>query len=117
MTELVISFELDGLHYWPNAPEQYSEFRQPHRHLFKFICWYPTGNSQDPTRREKELWELRQDTITAIREEFLHLLHPRTDLHDFSSMSVEGIADWVKDKLGFSKVFVGEDVNFGAVVS
>ena len=43
MTELVFSFEVDGLHHWPGAPDRYREFGQPHRHLFKIICFYPTG--------------------------------------------------------------------------
>jgi len=111
MTELIISFEIDGFHFWPNAPKQYEEFSHPHRHLFKFICWYPQGNSQDPTRREKELWELRRDTIWALGIEF------GSEPINFGPMSCEGIADWLKTYRNFSKVFCGEENFLGAIVS
>ncbi len=113
MTELVVSFEIDGLHFWPNAPKQYEEFSHPHRHLFKFICWYPQKDSTDPTRREKELWELRQETIAFIDDHF----PPENGVVNFSSRSCEGIADLLKETMGFSKVFCGEEWFLGAIVS
>lgn len=112
-TELVISFEIDGLHFWPNAPKQYEEFSHPHRHLFKFICWYPQKGNNDPTRREKELWELRQGTISYLNNNCWIKLN---DSIDFGSMSCEGIAQTVKQDMNFSKVFVGEEWFLGAIV-
>ena len=113
MTELVINFELDGLHFWPNAPEQYKEFGQPHRHLFKFICWYAINNSNDPARRDKELWELRQETISKIAT-YIPLIK---GVYNFGSMSCEGMADLLKSQMNFSRVFVGEEYWLGAVIS
>ena len=114
-TSLVISFEVDGLHFWPNAPEQYKEFGQPHRHLFKFICWYPTMASNDPARREKELFELRNEAF-----EFLYSrgFLVKKNCIDFGGMSCEGIADLILNnrELGFDKVFCGEDWFMGAIV-
>ena len=113
MTELIVSFEVDGRHFWPNAPEKYKEFRQPHRHLFKCICTVLVRDSNDPTRRDIELWELRQTAISIINNE----LPQEHGVVDFKEMSCEGVADLLKNKLGANKVFVGEDVNFGAIVS
>ena len=114
MTELVVSVTIDGLHFWPNAPEQYKEFGQPHRHLFKIICFYPTGDSSDPNRREKELWELRQETLDFIFNDWEIL---GSGAVDFGAMSCEGISDRIKDGMGFSKVFVGEEFWIGALVT
>ena len=115
MTELVISFEIEGLHYWPNAPVGYKEFGRSHRHLFKVIGWYPTKSSNDPNRREKELFELRNEAF-----EFLYSRdYPvRKNCIDFGPMSCEGIADLLLNsrELGFSKVFVGEEYWLGALV-
>ena len=110
-TSLIVSFEVDGIHFWPNAPDKYKEFGQPHRHLFKFICLLPTSDSIDPARRDVELWELRQDVITSLRSDF------GREPIDFSARSCEGIADYVKMHWGFSKVFVGEEWFLGALVS
>ncbi len=114
MTELVVSFEVDGIHSWPAAPSRYSEFRQPHRHLFKFICYYPSNISSEPQRREVEIWELRQTTISYIEEHFLVYGYGTTI--DFGDFSCEGIADFVRTGGGFSKVFCGEEWFLGALV-
>ena len=116
-TTLVVNATIDGIHSWPNAPEQYKEFSQPHRHLFKIICFFPMIDSNDPSRRQKELWELRSEVIDEIYDIFASEGCPKESMIDFGTMSCEGIADLIKDKTGASKVFVGEDVNFGAMVS
>jgi len=110
-TELVISFEVDGLHSWPDAPDKYKEFRQIHRHLFKVICFLPTVESNDPTRREVELWSLRQNVIQFLKSEF------GEEPINFKTMSCEGISDYLKEHWNFSSVFVGEEWFLGAMVS
>ena len=107
-TELVISFEVDGLHFWPDAPEQYKEFGQPHRHLFRFRCWLPT-TAINPSDRIIELFELRQNTLKLIHDTF------GDEPCNFKDYSCEGVAKWLKPF--FSKVYVGEDDYFGAEVS
>jgi len=111
MTELVVSFEVDGLHCWPGAPDKYKEFRQPHRHIFKIICLFPTEDSHDPERRDTELWELRRQAIDSVHT------HWGQEPVNFGGMSCEGIADRLKDLLFASKVFVGEEYYLGAWVS
>ena len=115
-TELIVGFEVDGYHRWPNAPKQYEEFGQRHRHIFKFICWYPTGNSGDPARRDKELWELRQEARQMVIAGY-GIGIENSDPVEFEDMSCEGIADWLKMKMGFSKVFCAEEYWLGAIVS
>ena len=112
MTQLIISFELEGRHRWPDAPARYSDFAHTHRHLFKFICWYEIDKSTGPDRRDKELFELRRETIEVLKMEYGRADFPL----EFQDMSCEGIADWLKKEMRFSKVFCGESDFFGAIV-
>jgi hypothetical protein len=116
-TELIVSCEIDGLHHWPDAPEKYKEFRNPHRHLFKLVGFLPMGSSTDPIRREKELWELRSELIEMIYRIWGTEGCVKEEMLDFGPMSCEGIADVIKEKMNFSKVFVGEEYWLGALVS
>lgn len=107
--ELVVSFEIDGLHHWPGAPERFKEFKQLHRHLFKFVCFYPVKEVD----REVELWELRSSTISWVYDAFSTC---EGGVTDFGSLSCEAIAQQCKRDMGFSKVFVGEEYWLGAIV-
>lgn len=107
-TELVISFEVEGKHYWPEAPELYKEFETPHSHIFKVICFFNTKESDDPTRRELELFALRRQCLQLVTNHYNGM---------FGGMSCEGIADSIKQLVEASRVFVGEDQWFGALVS
>lgn len=111
-TELVVSFEVDGYHYWPGAPEKYKEFGQPHRHIFKFICLFSTEDSHDPARRQIELWELRQNCLDYVRANY----QIESFVCDFKDMSCEGIAEDIIIGMGASAVFVGEEYWLGAWV-
>lgn len=107
-TELVISFTIDGYHSWPTAPDEFSEFRNIHRHLFKIVCNKMMPESDVPDRRQTELWALRSDTIAHINYLF-------GNPANFKNMSCEGIADYIIG-LGFCKVSVCEEENMGAIV-
>ena len=111
-SELIVSFELDGTHFWPNAPKKYEEFSHPHRHLFKFICWKPVEVKSN-VDRPIELWELRKNTISIIEQVFCK---NENGVVNFADFSCEGIANYVKDSEGFSKVFCGEEWFLGAIV-
>ena len=112
-TELVISFEIEGRHYWPNAPEEYAEFGHPHSHIFKVVCFFRTQKSDAPARREQELFDLRRRCLQMVVGHFGRFNQPPCS---FSDRSCEGIADAIKQLVGASRVFVGEDWFFGAVV-
>ena len=107
-TELVVSFEYEGTHFWPNPPEKFEEFGQEHRHIFKFIVFFSTIHRHDPTRRDYELFEARRFCLDKVDQMFNH---------QFGGMSCEGIADAVINLTRASKVFVGEDYWLGAWVS
>lgn len=112
MTTLVINFEAEGRHFWPNAPKEYSDFGEYHRHVFKFIVWYDIDKSSGSERRDKELFELRREAIIALSEGF----PIDNGVLDFEGMSCEGLADYLKEKMNFSRVFCGEDWLLGAEV-
>ena len=107
MTELVVSFEIDGVHCWPNAPEKYREFRQPHRHLFKFVCFFPVTIKKE-SDRPVELWEFRQNIIEWV-----------TSIYDnpaqFNDLSCEGLSNLLLEEFHLSKCYVFEDFSHGAV--
>jgi len=107
---LIISFEVNGVHYWPNAPEEYKEFRMPHRHLFRFVVWVPVSGS-----RSSELFNVRKFLISTV----LSLYPDYPSLNggtDFGPSSCEEIATKLKAAVGASKVFVGEEYWLGAEV-
>lgn len=110
---LVVSFELNGVHCWLGAPDEYREFRQPHRHLFKFIFWIPVTGP-----RSVELFNAREFLIESVLAAYPRILSK--DLlargSDFGSSSCEDIARKMKDTLGAKKVFVGEEWYLGAEV-
>jgi hypothetical protein len=110
--ELVVSFTVDGYHSWPDAPDIFKEFRERHRHLFKFICFYPVEQGGVDTRQE-ELFELRQKTIAIANS--IGVLCDNLVI-DYQNYSCEGIAQLII-AYGYSKVFVGEDDGFGALVT
>lgn len=112
-TELVVSFELDGLHAWPEAPDRYKEFRQSHRHLFKFILYFPV-DVESKNERPKELWELRQNCIYQLGGCFGN---DENLVRDFKDWSCEGIAKYCIETFGCIKAFVGEETNLGAWVA
>ena len=119
MTQLVVGFEVEGKHGWPNAPKEYSDFANSHRHLFKFICWYEVSgwydksvDNTDPARRDKELFELRRELVSYL-DEFIGA----DGIADFGNMSCEGLADFLKSQdKRLAKVYAGEEWFLGALV-
>jgi len=107
---LVVSFELNGVHYWPDAPEECREFREPHRHLFKFVFWLPVTTS-----RSVELFNAREFLIANILT-----VYPPSDLlaggANFGESSCEMLAEEMKEAVQAAKVFVGEEWWLGAEV-
>lgn len=119
MTELIVGFTIDGYHCWPDSPDKYSEFKQRHRHLFRFICWVPCKVEKE-SDRPIELFELRRIALALVTYE---IGKKEFEPVDFKDLSCEGMAQKLKKLLDdhyrvrTSKVFVGEDDNFGAMVS
>jgi len=74
------------------------------------------GDSKDPNRRQKELWELRSEMINMVYATFASEGCSKENMINFGPMSCEGIADVIKEGTGASKVFVGEEYWLGAIV-
>lgn len=106
---LVISFELNGIHHWPNPPKGCEEFGEPHRHLFKFIVVCPESKS-----RSLELFAVRKSLM-----EWVAHLYPESSLLaggiDFGPSSCEDIATKLKETWRVDRVFVGEEYFLGAL--
>lgn len=39
MLQVFCKFQLDGLHYWPEAAGEVEYLKLPHRHVFHFECY------------------------------------------------------------------------------
>lgn len=106
---VILDFEIEGFHHYPNAPKEVDFLRHPHRHLFQIRVGYDVTD----LNREKEIF-IQQ----AYLEEYFGECygHPAY----FDDMSCEMIAD---DLLNFIKydggqwVEVFEDGKGGAKVS
>lgn len=114
--DLVVSFELEGRHYWPGAIKPYTDFGAPHRHLFKFIVVVPI-----PSSRAVELFELRSALIDHIRT----MYDVEAGIIDFGGSSCEDIAlalctsiidNGVCHCKAITKIFVGEEWFLGALL-
>ena len=106
-TELIVSFEIDGLHFWPNAPKQYEEFSHPHRHLFKIVCFLPVTIKKE-SDRPVELWEFRQTVIEWVTKIY-------GNPAQFDVLSCEGLSNLLLKEFHLSKCYVFEDSSHGAV--
>ena len=107
---LVVSFEVNGVHCWPDAPDKHKEFRSLHRHLFKFIVWAPETKS-----RNMELFMIREALI-----HWVEITYPPCHLEaggvNFGGSSCEDIAAALKKAWNTKRVFVGEEWFLGAEV-
>jgi len=107
---LVVSFEISGVHYWPGAPAQHKEFKHPHRHLFKFIVWAP-----ETKPRNMELFLVRGSLIEWVVRTYPPVDTPTGGV-DFGPRSCEEIALELKKAWSAKRVFVGEEWFLGAEV-
>ena len=108
--DLVVSFEINGIHHWPDAPDICAEFKNPHRHLFKFIVWAPETKS-----RKMELFLVRESLMKWVRKEYPDCVALEAEGVDFGGSSCEDIATNLKKSWNATKVFVGEEWGLGAI--
>jgi hypothetical protein len=88
-SEVIIQFEMEGFHNYPNPPEQVEFLKYPHRHTFMIKCGYKVTD----LNREKEIFICRD-----IVKEYLNEAYGSPC--QFENMSCEMIA---KEILEFSK--------------
>lgn len=113
--DIFVTFKVEGLHHWPDAPPRRNYLSNPHRHQFGFRV--ETTVKHDD--REIEFHDLRD------RAEFLAgdlgAPGPLTKLVDFGAMSCEHIARELGAQLAreYERSFVvtvDEDGECGATV-
>lgn len=107
-THVVIDFEVEGFHHYPNAPKKVEFLSQNHRHLFQVKVHYEVKD----LNREKEIFIQTDELKFYLQEAY-------GTPCQFGAMSCEMIA---KELLEFSnpdgavKVEVYEDGKGGATV-
>lgn len=115
---IIINTNFEGIHHWPDAPEQYGYLRNPHRHMFFVNVIIPTDTS-----RQIEFIDAKHfvdETIPKLTVEPPYI----NDIRNYGAKSCETIAeqliDHISRKWGIKqgiRVKVLEDNENGAEVS
>lgn len=108
MKTVILDFDIEGFHFYPNAPKQVSFLQHNHRHIFQIRAGYKVEDSN----REKEIF-IHQDFIKEyLYESYGNPCH-------FDNMSCEMIAEEIlefAEEDGCVWVEVFEDGKGGARV-
>lgn len=88
-SQVLISFDVEGFHLYPNAPKQVDFLSYKHRHTFKVTCSYLVSD----LNREKEIFIQRDEIKFYLQESY-------GSPCDFENMSCEMIA---KEIIDFAK--------------
>ncbi len=81
---VIIKFEIDGFHNYPEPPKQVDFLKFRHRHTFKITCGYEVSHED----REKEIFICRNEIKTFLINKFGNPC-------EFKSMSCEMIASLI----------------------
>lgn len=98
--------EIEGFHFYPNAPQICDFLAQRHRHVFVIDCLFEVSHNE----REIEI-------ITQQREIEKYLKARYGNLCEFGSMSCESIAEELMLNFKAYKVTVKEDNYGGATLT
>lgn len=107
-TTVVIDFEVEGFHHYPNAPKKVDFLSHNHRHLFQVKVHYRVKN----LNREKEIFIQQEELKFYLQEAYGAPCQ-------FGAMSCEMIAKELLEfgvEDGIVKVEVYEDSKGGAIV-
>jgi len=80
-SEVIIGFNIEGFHNYPDAPFEVNFLSYIHRHTFKITCGYEVSD----LNREKEIFIYRDILIDYLQESYGVPCH-------FGAMSCEMIA-------------------------
>lgn len=108
MRTVILDFDIEGFHYYPNAPKQVAFLENNHRHIFQIRA----GLKVDNLNREKEIF-IEQDKLKD------YLIESYGSPCHFEAMSCEMIAQELLEFLlddGGVWVEVFEDSRGGAKV-
>lgn len=102
---IYVTFDVEGYHSWPNAPEEVAFLRNMHRHMFKFKA--TLGVNHDD--REVEFFMFQREvskSITCVDNKSCEML--ARELCEYISSSYPG---------RYVEVEVSEDGENGAIVA
>ena len=95
--------EIEGWHYWEDAPAAVDFLRYPHRHIFHIITEFEVTDAD------------REIEILMKQWEIAHYLEKKYD-SNFFDMSCEMIAAEIFEHFGAVRCEVTEDGKGGAIV-
>jgi hypothetical protein len=105
---IVVKFEVDGVHSWPECPiEEVSFLKFPHRHMFHFEAVKEVTHND----RDVEIIQLKHDMLGHLSAAY-YAHSKRT--HFFNRMSCEEIAEELIKKFSLKSCKVLEDNENGA---
>ncbi len=111
---IIVKFDLEGLHSWPTAPDSYARLRNIHGHLFHFEVYVPIRVDD----RQIEFLEFRRQLIAEVLQKFIY----EPQLCNFGHRSCEMLAKDISSMVYYmrgiqpSRVVVMEDNFVGAEV-
>lgn len=108
--EIFTTFDMPGIHHWPNAPDHLHFIRTPHRHDFHF----QVGFAVDDSDRELEFFEVQ----SRCAGQMMNIYDYNEMVIDFGSDSCEMIAEKLLALLPEQAIYVevSEDGENGARV-
>lgn len=104
-TFVMTHIEVEGMHFYPNAPKAVEFLKYPHRHLFTIKAEF------EVTDLDREIEIFMKETEIKY---WLHLTYGTPCI--FNMMSCEMIAKEILEEFGASKVIVLEDGKGGGKV-
>ena len=99
--QVFVTFEYEGWHSWPNAPQAQEYLRNSHRHLFNFKIWYLVNHND----REIEFIAKKMEMMGFVAQHF--------NKYDFGSCESVAEAILNSDPI-ITRVVVSEDGENGA---
>ena len=100
---IFVTFQFEGFHCWPNAPEQHAYLRARHRHIFHVRAF------AEVTHHDRDI-----EFIAFKREMEQHVLSIKDD-NKVQSWSCEMWASYLSNTFGCYRVEVSEDNENGAI--
>ena len=103
----VITYNIvEGLHYYPDAPDYCRYLANEHRHLFHIRCWFKVKG----LNRDVEINTRQNDIDILLKGNF-------GSPCNFGELSCESIASFIQSKFNAFKVQVLEDNYGGAEIT
>lgn len=107
-TNIVIKLQIEGFHYWKDAPDQVAFLRDNHRHIFHFEIEKEVLHDD----RDIEIILFKRKVQKYIQEKY----KDAEGICQFGAKSCEMLAKEIALKFGAKVVRVLEDDENGAVV-